>query len=137
MATQASSTTTGVGSSSAPMVLKILPCTRKDDVWQNFNLSKMSDNTTKAQCKLCFHLLPAVSNLTLRAHINNKYCDALKMVLEVGQLSMGRDGDLEEAIYDEEVKAGEAISLSDEEFTQDEASSEARSNGSEDEITFD
>ncbi|GJU96520.1 hypothetical protein Tco_1321276 [Tanacetum coccineum] len=94
MATQASSTTIGVGSSSAPMVVKILPCTRKDDVWQHFNLSKMSDNTTKAQY-------------------------------------------LEEAIYDEEVKAGEAISLSDEEFTQDEASSEARSNGSEDEITFD
>ncbi|GKC90966.1 zinc finger BED domain-containing protein RICESLEEPER 2 [Tanacetum coccineum] len=45
--------------------------------------------------------------------------------------------DLEEAIYDEEVQAGEAISLSDEEIAQDEAASEARSNGSEDEITFD
>ncbi|GJS06039.1 hypothetical protein Tco_0362835 [Tanacetum coccineum] len=41
------------------------------------------------------------------------------------------------AIYDEEVQAGEAISLSDEEIAQDEAPSEARSNGSEDEITFD
>nr|GEY12404.1 putative AC transposase [Tanacetum cinerariifolium] len=43
----------------------------------------------------------------------------------------------EVAIYDEEVQAGEAISLSDEEIAQDEAASEARSNGSEDEITFD
>nr|GFA25535.1 hypothetical protein [Tanacetum cinerariifolium] len=42
-----------------------------------------------------------------------------------------------EAIYDEEVQAGEAISLFDEEIAQDEAASEARSNGSGDEITFD
>nr|GFD13524.1 zinc finger BED domain-containing protein RICESLEEPER 2 [Tanacetum cinerariifolium] len=41
--------------------------------------------------------------------------------------------DFEETIYDEEVQAGEAISLSDEEIAQD----EARSNGSKDEITFD
>ncbi|GKE84529.1 zinc finger BED domain-containing protein RICESLEEPER 2, partial [Tanacetum coccineum] len=44
--------------------------------------------------------------------------------------------DFEEAIYDEEVQAGEAISLSDKEIAQDEAVSQARSNGSEDEITF-
>ncbi|GKC45162.1 hypothetical protein Tco_1062884 [Tanacetum coccineum] len=43
----------------------------------------------------------------------------------------------QEAICDEEVQAGEAISLSDEEIAQDEAPSEAMSNGSEDEITFD
>ncbi|GJT94764.1 hypothetical protein Tco_1090282 [Tanacetum coccineum] len=192
MATQASSTTIGVGSSSASTVVEILPCTRKAVVWQNFNLVKMSDNTTKAQCKLCFHLLSAASNSTLRAHINMKYCDALKTVPEAGQLSMGRDGgifvynpdlvreqfaglviqealsfnhfdnprmtmmfqnhlqpkynhdhldateriqhtsnlehtlDFEEAIYDEEVQAGEAISISDEEIAQDEAASEAR-----------
>ncbi|GJV63214.1 zinc finger BED domain-containing protein RICESLEEPER 2 [Tanacetum coccineum] len=45
--------------------------------------------------------------------------------------------DFKEVIYDEEVQAGEAISLSDEEISQGEAASEARSNESEDEITFD
>ncbi|GJW85177.1 zinc finger BED domain-containing protein RICESLEEPER 3 [Tanacetum coccineum] len=208
----------------------------------------MLDNTTKAQCKLCFHLLSAASNSTLRAHIKMKYCDALKAVPKAGQSSMGRDGGIfvynpdivreqfaglviqealsfnhfdnprmtrkakktmfpvlsrmardvlgvqatsvasesafstsgrvlsnrrtrltpaslemcmclkdhldttdriqhvsslentlgfEEGIYDEEVQTGEAITLSDEEIAQDEAASEARSNGSEDEINFD
>ncbi|GKE63432.1 zinc finger, BED-type, phospholipase-like, homeodomain-like protein [Tanacetum coccineum] len=91
MASQAISTTTGVGSSSAPTIVEILPCTRKADIWQHFNLAKMSDNTTNAQCKLCFHLLSASSNTMLRAHIN-KYFDALKTVPEAGQSSMGRDG---------------------------------------------
>nr|GEZ57142.1 hypothetical protein [Tanacetum cinerariifolium] len=40
--------------------------------------------------------------------------------------------DFEEAIYDEEVQAGEAISIFDEEIAQDEAANEF-----EDEITFD
>ncbi|GJX35160.1 hypothetical protein Tco_0246717 [Tanacetum coccineum] len=44
----------------------------------------MSDNTTKAQCKLCFHFLSVSSNSTLKAHINNKYCDALMTVPEAG-----------------------------------------------------
>ncbi|GKD30339.1 hypothetical protein Tco_1241117, partial [Tanacetum coccineum] len=52
----------------------------------------MLDDTTKAQCKLFFHLLSATSNSTLRAHINMKYYEALKTVPEAGQSSMGRDG---------------------------------------------
>ncbi|GKD78764.1 zinc finger, BED-type, phospholipase-like, homeodomain-like protein [Tanacetum coccineum] len=203
MATQASLTTTGVSSTSAPSVVEVLPCSRNPAIWQHFNLVKMSDNTTKAQCKLCFHFLSSSSNSTLKAHINNKYCDALMTVPEAGQSSMGRDGgifvynpdgvreqfaglviqealpfnhfdnprmtrvfqnhlqskyncdhldateriqhtsnlkntlDFEEGIYDEETQAGEAILLFDKEITQDEAASEARSNGSEDEINFD
>ncbi|GJZ99646.1 zinc finger BED domain-containing protein RICESLEEPER 2 [Tanacetum coccineum] len=45
--------------------------------------------------------------------------------------------EFEEAIYDEEVQAGKAISLSEEEISQDEAASKARSNGFKDEISFD
>nr|GEZ53152.1 zinc finger BED domain-containing protein RICESLEEPER 2 [Tanacetum cinerariifolium] len=52
----------------------------------------MSDGTTKAQCKFCFHFLSARSNSTLKAHINNKYCETLKSVPEAGQSSMARDG---------------------------------------------
>ncbi|GJV15597.1 hypothetical protein Tco_1360920 [Tanacetum coccineum] len=54
------------------------------------HLFKMSDNTTKAQCKLCFHFLLASSNSTLKAYIN-KYCDTLKTVPEAVQSSRGRD----------------------------------------------
>ncbi|GJX54014.1 zinc finger BED domain-containing protein RICESLEEPER 2 [Tanacetum coccineum] len=92
MATQSSSTTTGVGSSSAPTIIEVLPCSQNLAIWQNFNLVKMSDDTTKAQCKLCFHFLSALSNSTWKAHINNKYCETLKLVLEASQSSMAQDG---------------------------------------------
>ncbi|GJT37043.1 zinc finger BED domain-containing protein RICESLEEPER 2 [Tanacetum coccineum] len=92
MATQSSSTTTGVGSSSVPTILEILTTTRNPDVWQHFNLCKMSDNSTKAQCKHCFGFLSSGSNSTLRNHINHPHCEALKTVPEAGQSSMARDG---------------------------------------------
>ncbi|GKD48885.1 hypothetical protein Tco_1277861, partial [Tanacetum coccineum] len=66
MAAQSSSTTTGVGSSSAPTIAQILPTT--PDVWQHYNLCKMTDNSTKAQ--------------------------SLKSVPEVGQSSNVRDASL-------------------------------------------
>ncbi|GJT15830.1 retrovirus-related pol polyprotein from transposon TNT 1-94 [Tanacetum coccineum] len=94
MATQSSSTTTGVGSTSEPMILEVLPCSRNPAIWQNFNLCKMSDGTTKAQCKLCFYFLSSGSNSTLKAHINNKYCETLKSVSEAGQSSIARDGSI-------------------------------------------
>ncbi|GJQ95658.1 zinc finger, BED-type, phospholipase-like, homeodomain-like protein [Tanacetum coccineum] len=92
MATQSSSTATGVGSSSAPTILEILTTTRNPDVWQHFNLCKMSDNSTKAQCKHCFGFLSSGSNSTLRNHINHPHYEALKMVSKQGQSSMARDG---------------------------------------------
>ncbi|GKD54941.1 hypothetical protein Tco_1288328 [Tanacetum coccineum] len=92
MTTQSSSTTTGVGSISALTILEVLPCSRNLAIWKNFNLRKMSDGTTKAQCKLYFHFLSSGSNSTLKAHINNKYCETLKSVPEAGQSSMARDG---------------------------------------------
>ncbi|GJT27407.1 hypothetical protein Tco_0907682 [Tanacetum coccineum] len=51
----------------------------------------MTDNSTKAQCKHCFHFLSAGSNSTLRNHINHPHCEALKTVPEAGQSSMSRD----------------------------------------------
>nr|GEY34923.1 hypothetical protein [Tanacetum cinerariifolium] len=92
MATQSSSATTSVGSSSTPAILEVLPCSRNPVICQNYNLCKMSDDMTKAQCKLCYHFLLARSNSTLKAHINNKYCETLKSVPEAGQSSMARDG---------------------------------------------
>ncbi|GJZ66432.1 hypothetical protein Tco_0623128 [Tanacetum coccineum] len=68
MATQSSSATTGVGSSSAPMIVQIVPTTLNPEVWQHYNLCKMTDGSTKAQ--------------------------SLKTVPEAGQSSMARDESL-------------------------------------------
>ncbi|GJY64206.1 zinc finger BED domain-containing protein RICESLEEPER 2 [Tanacetum coccineum] len=54
----------------------------------------MSDGSTKAQCRHCFHFLVAGFNSTLKNHITQKYCEALKSVPEAGQSSMARDGSL-------------------------------------------
>ncbi|GJX50981.1 hypothetical protein Tco_0277826 [Tanacetum coccineum] len=92
MATQSSSATTGVGSSSTSTIVQIVPTTRNPKVWKHYNLCKMMDRSTKAQCKHCFHFLAAGSNSTLRNHFKISYCEALKMVSKAGQSSMARDG---------------------------------------------
>ncbi|GJU48012.1 zinc finger, BED-type, phospholipase-like, homeodomain-like protein [Tanacetum coccineum] len=92
MATQSNSTTTGVGSSNAPTIAAILTTTQNPEVWQHYNLYKMSDNLTKAQCKHCFNFLSAGSNSTLKNHITHPHCEALKTVHEAGQMSMARGG---------------------------------------------
>ncbi|GKA21497.1 zinc finger BED domain-containing protein RICESLEEPER 2-like protein [Tanacetum coccineum] len=92
MATKSGSTTTGAGSSSAPTILQILPTTRNPQIWKDYNLCKMSDNTSKAQCKHCFHFFSQNSNSTLKNHISHPHCEALKTVPEAGQSSMSRDG---------------------------------------------
>ncbi|GKD59430.1 zinc finger BED domain-containing protein RICESLEEPER 2 [Tanacetum coccineum] len=94
MATQSSSTTTDVGSSSAPTVVKITPTSRNPQIWKDYNLCQMSDNMTKAQCKHCFHFFSQNSNSTLEHHISHPHCKALKTVPEAGQSSMSRDGSL-------------------------------------------
>ncbi|GJV74853.1 hypothetical protein Tco_1506437 [Tanacetum coccineum] len=68
MATQSSSATTGVGSSSATTIAQIVPTTQNLKVWQYYNLCKMTDGSTKAQ--------------------------SLRTVPEAGQSSMARDGSL-------------------------------------------
>nr|GFA68500.1 hypothetical protein [Tanacetum cinerariifolium] len=94
MASQSSSTTPGAGSSSAPTVLQILPTNQNPQIWKDFNLCKMTDNTTKAQCKHCFHFFLKDSNSTLKNHISHPHCEALKRVAKSGQSSMSRDGSI-------------------------------------------
>nr|GEW36025.1 ribonuclease H-like domain-containing protein [Tanacetum cinerariifolium] len=52
----------------------------------------MSDNTTKAQCKRCFHFFSQSSNSTLKNHISHPHCEALKTVPEARKSAMSRDG---------------------------------------------
>ncbi|GJY91012.1 zinc finger BED domain-containing protein RICESLEEPER 2-like protein [Tanacetum coccineum] len=92
MATQGSSSITGVGSSSAPTILEILPCKRNPEIWCHYNLCRMSDNTQKDQCMHCFNFYSMASNSTLKAHFTHPHCVALKTTLEPSQPSMGRDG---------------------------------------------
>ncbi|GKC17044.1 zinc finger BED domain-containing protein RICESLEEPER 2 [Tanacetum coccineum] len=94
MASQSASTTAGAGSSSAPTVVQILPNNRNPQIWKDFNLCLMSDNTKKAQCIHCFHFFSKDSNSTLKNHISHPHCEALKRVAELGQSSMSRDGSI-------------------------------------------
>lgn len=87
-------TNTEAGSTSAPTIVKILTHDRVKDPWEHFNYVEMSDGNKKAQCKHCFSIMSANSNSTLRAHIKQKYCKALKNVPEAGQSSMARDGSI-------------------------------------------
>ncbi|GKA29284.1 zinc finger BED domain-containing protein RICESLEEPER 2-like protein [Tanacetum coccineum] len=94
MASQSTSTTAGAGSSSAPVVVQILPNNRNPQIWKDFNLCLMSDNTKKAQCIHCLHFFSKDSNSTLKNHITHPHCEAKKRVAESGQSSMSRDGSI-------------------------------------------
>ncbi|GJX77942.1 hypothetical protein Tco_0324753 [Tanacetum coccineum] len=131
------SATIGVGSTSAPTIREIISTNRNPQIWKDFNLCIMIDNSQKAQCKHCFHFLSVGSNTTLRNHIEHPHCEAKKAQKnqnsEAGQTSMARDGSVfmydpdylhfEEDVLDDKVQQNEAIPLSDEETTLD-ASSE-------------
>ncbi|GJX30177.1 zinc finger BED domain-containing protein RICESLEEPER 2 [Tanacetum coccineum] len=90
------SATTGVGSTSAPIIREIISTNRNPQIWKDFNLCIMTDNSQKAQCKHCFHFLSVGSNTTLRNHIEHPHCEAKKAQKnqnsEAGQTSMARDG---------------------------------------------
>ncbi|GJU14442.1 zinc finger BED domain-containing protein RICESLEEPER 2-like protein [Tanacetum coccineum] len=94
MASQSTSTTAGAGSSSAPVVVQILPNNRNPLIWKDFNICLMSDNTKKAQCIHCLHFFSKDSNSTLKNHITHPHCEAKKRVAESGQSSMSRDGSI-------------------------------------------
>ncbi|GKA23896.1 zinc finger BED domain-containing protein DAYSLEEPER [Tanacetum coccineum] len=89
------SATTGVGSTSAPTIREIISTNRNPQIWKDFNLCIMTDNSQKAQCKHCFHFLSVGSNTTLRNHIEHPHCEAKKAQKnqnsEAGQTSMARD----------------------------------------------
>ncbi|GKD98252.1 hypothetical protein Tco_1382149 [Tanacetum coccineum] len=90
------STATGVGSTSSPIIREIIATNRNPNIWKDFNLCIMTDNSQKAQCKHCFHFLSVGSNTTLKNHISHPHCEAKKAQQnqnpEVGQTSMARDG---------------------------------------------
>ncbi|PWA58768.1 zinc finger, BED-type, Phospholipase-like, Homeodomain-like protein [Artemisia annua] len=69
MATQASSTFTGIGSSNAPTIVEVLETTRNPKVWCKFDMVTLSDNTIKARYKHCSKFLKHQSNSTLKYHI--------------------------------------------------------------------
>nr|GEW06535.1 zinc finger BED domain-containing protein RICESLEEPER 2 [Tanacetum cinerariifolium] len=94
MASQSASTTHGAGSSSAPTVVQVLPNNRNPQIWKDFNLCLMSDNTKKAQCIHCFYFFSKDSNLTLKNHISHPHSEVLKRVSESRQSSMSRDGNI-------------------------------------------
>ncbi|GKA11557.1 hypothetical protein Tco_0691103 [Tanacetum coccineum] len=90
------STATGIGSTSAPTIREIIATNRNLNIWKDYNLCIMIDNSQKAQCKHCFHFLSVSSNTTLRNHIAHPHCEAKKAQHnqnpETGQTSMARDG---------------------------------------------
>ncbi|GJY26111.1 hypothetical protein Tco_0400837 [Tanacetum coccineum] len=90
------STATGVGSTSAPTIREIIATNRNPQIWKDFNLCIMTNNSQKAQCKHCFHFLSVGSNTTLRNHITHPHCEAKKAQQnqnpEAGQTSMARVG---------------------------------------------
>ncbi|GKC60010.1 hypothetical protein Tco_1087608, partial [Tanacetum coccineum] len=59
METQGSSSTTGVGSSSAPTIVEMLPCKRNPKIWGHYNLCKMSDsnNSKKLNVSYAFNFI--------------------------------------------------------------------------------
>ncbi|GJT69040.1 hypothetical protein Tco_1028326, partial [Tanacetum coccineum] len=98
MASESASTTTGVGSTSALTIHEIIPTNRTPEVWKDFNMCIMINGQKKAQCKYCFHFFSEGSNTTLKNHISHPHCVVLKAQQnqnpEVGQTSMGRDGQI-------------------------------------------
>ncbi|GKD90023.1 hypothetical protein Tco_1365530, partial [Tanacetum coccineum] len=93
MATQASSTSTGVGSSNAPTIVEVLETTRNPKIWCNFNLVKLSDGSIKAHCKHCGKFIKDIFNSTLRGH-TDRYCEGIKSNPKADQASMSRVGDI-------------------------------------------
>ena len=91
MATNSASQSTEVGSSNAATVVSILTTKRNPEVFQHYDLCKMSNGETKCRCKKCGKFMGTSSNTTLRNHLE-KYCDSLKPIPEEGQTSMGVDG---------------------------------------------
>ncbi|GJU17663.1 zinc finger BED domain-containing protein RICESLEEPER 2-like protein [Tanacetum coccineum] len=84
------------GSTSSPIIREIIATNRNPNIWKDFNLCIMTDNSQKAQCKHCFHFLSVGSNTTLKNHISHPHCEAKKAQQnqnpEAGQTSMARDG---------------------------------------------
>nr|GEW12395.1 zinc finger, BED-type, phospholipase-like, homeodomain-like protein [Tanacetum cinerariifolium] len=53
MTTQSTSTSVSVGSSNEPTIVEVIETTRNKDIWQHYDLCKMSDESKKGRCKQC------------------------------------------------------------------------------------
>nr|GEV57469.1 zinc finger, BED-type, phospholipase-like, homeodomain-like protein [Tanacetum cinerariifolium] len=49
MATQSTSTSIGVGSSNEPTIVEVIETTRNKDIWQHYDLCKMSDGSVELE----------------------------------------------------------------------------------------
>nr|GEX14447.1 zinc finger, BED-type, phospholipase-like, homeodomain-like protein [Tanacetum cinerariifolium] len=94
MASQSTSTSVGVGSSNEPTIVEVLETTRNKDIWQHYDLCKMSDGSKKGRCKQCGKFTSVSSNSALRLHIEKPYCLVRKVIPDGGQSSMSREGGL-------------------------------------------
>nr|GEY08103.1 zinc finger, BED-type, phospholipase-like, homeodomain-like protein [Tanacetum cinerariifolium] len=94
MASQSTSTSVGVGSSNEPTIVEVLETTRNKDIWQHYDLCKMSDGSKKGRCKQCGKFISASSNSTLRLHFEKPYYPVRKVNPDGGESSMSREGGL-------------------------------------------
>ncbi|GJT68411.1 hypothetical protein Tco_1019891 [Tanacetum coccineum] len=65
MATQSTSTSVGVGSSNEPTIVEVLETTRNKEIWQHYDLCKMSMGSKKGRCKLARDALKMWKNAKL------------------------------------------------------------------------
>ncbi|KAL8257271.1 hypothetical protein R6Q59_029312 [Mikania micrantha] len=68
----------GCGASSTLQVPEVILTKRNPEIWCNFNLCVMSSGSNKARCKFCGTFFTHDANSTLKNHIEQKYCKALK-----------------------------------------------------------
>nr|GEW03712.1 zinc finger, BED-type, phospholipase-like, homeodomain-like protein [Tanacetum cinerariifolium] len=94
MATQSTLTSVGVGSSNEPTIVEVIETTRNKDIWQHYDLCKMSDGSKKGRCKQCSKFIIASSNSTLRLYFEKPYCPVRKIIPDGGLSSMSREGGL-------------------------------------------
>ena len=71
-------------------IAEILQTNRARDVWQHFDMVRLTNDAIKARCKGCGNFFKHESNSSLRNHIQ-KHCMAVKNNPEAGQSSMSQD----------------------------------------------
>ncbi|GJV13534.1 zinc finger BED domain-containing protein RICESLEEPER 2 [Tanacetum coccineum] len=93
MATQSSSTSVGVGSSNEPTIVEVIQTNRNPEIWQHYDLCKMSDGSMKARCKLCSKFINFSSNSTLKQHYEKSIALQSKPLrMRVNHLCHEREG---------------------------------------------
>ncbi|KAL8265065.1 hypothetical protein R6Q59_023195 [Mikania micrantha] len=68
-----SSVNVGASTSTEPTVVRIKSTTRNKNLFQHFDLCKMSNGVDKERCKGCGTFLKQESNSTLRSHLTKQY----------------------------------------------------------------